>query len=104
MATANALTLYRGTDYLINCTVSPVVNISGWTIVFTLKSQQGGAVVITQAATIVSASAGTFSVTLSHAQLLIAPGTYSHDIHRTDTGSVNVLSIGSVIVLPEVLY
>ncbi len=104
MATANPITVYRGSDYSLAFTMTPLTSISGWTIVFTLKSQLGGgAVVISQAATIVSAAAGTFTVPLSKAQLTIAPGAYVHDVHRTDSGSSTVLSIGPVVVLPEVL-
>ncbi len=104
MATPNAITVYRGDDIVLAFTMNPVVNISGWTIVFTLKSQQGGGPVISQAATIVSAAAGTFSVALSHAQLTLPPATYNHDVHRTDSGSSTVLSIGPFVVQPEVLY
>ena len=104
MATQNPITIYRGDDVVLAFTMSPVVSISGWTIVFTLKSQLApGATVLSQAAAIVSAPAGTFTVTLSKAQLTLAPGAYVHDVHRTDSGSSTVLSIGPFVVLPEVL-
>lgn len=104
MAKIQNVECYKGEDILINDQMDPVVDVTGWTIVFTLKaSQTAGAALITQPAVIDSGPAGTFHVSLSQAQTLLPAGTYYYDIQRTDAGQHAVLTIGVFTILQEVL-
>lgn len=60
------------------------------------------AALLTVSGAVVSASLGTFSVTLTAAALTLAAGTYYYDVQRTDAASVAVLSIGAFVISQEV--
>jgi hypothetical protein len=95
---------FKGEALTLSFTMTPVTNITGWTITFTLKRAQTDPVAVkTQAAVIVSGPAGTFTVSLLKADTNIKPGTYYYDVQRTDGGSEAVLSIGTFTITQEVL-
>lgn len=105
MAVLQDITTYKAQATTLNFTMSPVTDITGWTIVFTLKQAiTDASAVLTLSATIVSAAAGTFKVVMTKAHLTKPPGVYVYDVQRTDSGSETVLSIGSFVILPSVLY
>jgi hypothetical protein len=114
------VTVYRGGREVLNFTMSPVVDISGWAIEFTAakrttKEQQNvltrlftssATKLITKSADIVSGAGGTFRVTLTADDTDIASGIYEYDIWRTDEDEELPLALGQFIVggvvrLPE---
>ena len=93
MATKNDIEpVFRGEDLTLNFTMSPTVDITGWTIQF-----YSGLLTIN--ATITSGTSGTFSVSITRAQTAAwTPGSKKFDIWRTDSGSSTVLAYGSIEV------
>lgn len=111
MSATNNLSCYKGEavvqpfTHVVQGTTTPV-DITGWTIVFTLKRRGWDTTaLLTIPAQIVSGPAGTYTVSLSHAQTNgLSPDTYAYDIQRTDPGSEVVMSIGTFTITQEVLY
>lgn len=103
MPAKNHLETYVGEAYAPTFTMAPVEDITGWTIVFTLRTVIGNPVLLSIAAAIVNAAAGKFRVTITAAQTdSLATGDYAYDVQRTDAGNETVLSIGTFTVLPDV--
>lgn len=93
-------TVYRGETYLLSFTVTPTTNITAWTIAWNLKTAlTDTAPLLTVAAFITSAPAGTFTVTLTAAQTAaLTMDTYIADCWRTDLGSEALLATGRLLV------
>ncbi len=104
MAQQANLSFYLGED--ITITDQPAgtpVNITGWSIQFTLRQQPSldSAPLVTKTVgsgvTITNASAGIFTVQLAAADTAgLAEGTYYYYIQRTDSGSATVLTAGQI--------
>jgi len=93
MATKNNIEIFRGEVVLLNFTMSPTVDITGWTIQFFCGE-------LTVNATIVSGGGGIFSVSLSRTNTAAwTPGTKRYDIWRTDSNSDVVLAYGAIEVM-----
>jgi hypothetical protein len=106
MATVNNISIYKGEAVQLNFTMSPLTDISTWTIAMTVRinASDTGFVYQNLAGTIDSGVAGTFHFLLAHADTNLASGTYAYDIQRTDSGSEAVLSIGILTISQEVYY
>lgn len=102
MATQQSISLYRGTEMTLNFTMSPVVDITGWTILFTIaKALNSPNKLLSRAATITDGPLGKYSVALDADDTInVKPGSYFFDTWRTDADEESVLSIGSFVVLP----
>jgi hypothetical protein len=101
MATLKDLTpFYRGETILLTYTMSPLTDITGWTLRLYVKAALSDtAVLLTVNGAITSAVAGTFSVTLTAAQTAaLATGIYSYDVWRIDAGQECALAVGKMIV------
>lgn len=100
MSQTQTITLFEGEDKTILFTPTPsAVNISGWTIRFYLKeSYEDLTPLLDKAASIVSASAGTFNVPLTKADLTRAPKTYKFEARRTNAGFETVLADGDFVI------
>lgn len=97
MAQTDSITVYRGEDRLIEVTMSPVTDITGWTLLLSVRGV-GGAL-FTKSGTITSAEDGTFTFTLADDDTAnLKPGYYTYDVWRTDSGSERVVAIGNFIV------
>ncbi len=94
------ITVYRGEDRTIGFAMSPVVDISGWTLLLTVEGDPETPKLISVAGVVVSASDGTFSVTLDDTTSGTdqSVGHYKYDVWRTDAGNERLLAIGSFIV------
>lgn len=92
--------IYTGEDVLLSFTMSPVVNISGWALLFTVKlNEMDAASIFSVAGTIVSGPAGTFTVSLTAANTtLLKTNQYVWDVWRTDVGSAVVIALGKLNV------
>lgn len=77
--------------------MTPLTDISGWTISFELKSQATDTTaLLTIAASLTTPTLGLFTVTVSAAQTLtLLAGQYVYDVWRTDTGFADALALGS---------
>lgn len=108
MASVANISFYKGEDVTLTVTMSPVTNITGWTLQFTLRKQYGDTTaLITKTTgagiTITDAANGVFQVTLASADTVnqeLRP--YVYDIQRTNAGNRTVLTIGNLTLLPEV--
>lgn len=97
---SNIGTIYKGEDVTLNFTMSPVVDISGWTLSFTIRDERlTGSALVTAAGSVTSGVDGTFSVALTAAQTTtLDPDEYAWDVWRTDSGSATVLALGDITV------
>lgn len=104
MAQLNDITTaYKGEAIRLAFTLTPLTDITGWTIVFTLKKlSTDPASILSVAASGMVNAAGTFNILLSKANSLLPAGDYAYDVQRTDVGSEAVLSIGKFTINQEV--
>lgn len=104
MAEQNNLHCYKGEAFTPTFTMSPVEDITGWTVVGTVKRHSSDAVaLLTISGSITDASGGVFIVSFTAANTTtLGPGTFAYDVWRTNAGSEAVLSIGILEVMPEV--
>lgn len=101
-AAAIALEGYQGEDKVFVGThrVSSggaVVDITGWTLLFTLKRKATDtATLLSIAGVLLSPTAGTYTVSLTAAQLAaLDVGDYHCDVWRTNAGAKTELAIGT---------
>ena len=91
MAGTDTIIVYRGEDVDLDFTMNPVVDISGWTIVFTVELPTP----ITVACSITDGPSGTFQATIADTNLdALRAGVYQYDAWRTDSGTERVLAEG----------
>ena len=92
-----SLQIYQGEDKVFSFTLSPVVDITGFTLSFDVKDATTQ--IITRVPAITSGPAGTFTVTLIDTNTdAIRTGIYTYDVWRTNTGFETVLAIGTFTV------
>lgn len=104
MATHNDLSWWKGEDILLSFTMAPTTDITGWTISLAVKpSLDAAASILTVAGSILSAAAGTYSISITAAQntTTLSSGSYVYAVTRTDSGSVAVLSEGAILIKPS---
>ena len=101
--TDQTITVYRGESVIQPFTMSPVEDITGWTLKFTVtKSPDKTAKILGPlAVTIDNAALGKFHVTLLEEQTNLRAGTYRWDVWRTDEGFEQVKAIGDLVVLGD---
>lgn len=107
MAVANDITFYKGEAVALVFTMTPTTDITGWTIVMTIRNNATDSVTLLSVTGVLTTPAsGIFTLSLTSAQTktTLGVGTFAYDIQRTDAASEAVLSIGSLFVTQEVLY
>jgi hypothetical protein len=103
MAITNKLECFRGEAFYPSFTLLTPEDITGWTLVMSIKEFLTDSVaLVTATGAPTDAANGVFAVLLTAAQTLLAPGDYHYDIWRTNAGSECVLSIGVLKIKPEV--
>lgn len=102
--TDQTITIYRGEAIRIPFTMSPVENITGWTLVFTVSkaTNRAAKVLGPLALTIDSGVLGTFHRDLTEEQTDLNPATYRWDVWRTDEGSEQIKATGPLELLGNV--
>jgi hypothetical protein len=101
LAKRNNIVFYKGEAVTLAFTLSPLADVTGWSIVLTVRAKAtSAATAIVSFATITNGPAGQFSFSLSENDTNIAPGIYAYDVSRTDTSAV--LSIGAFVITQEV--
>ena len=103
MSITSGLTFFRGEDITIDFTMTPPVDITGWTLSFKVAVSLGGAVQFTKTPTIVDGPRGKFRVTIASADTsALAVGRYVWDCRRTDSGAKATLADGALELRQEV--
>jgi hypothetical protein len=106
-----SLKAYKGEDYVLAGThkvssSGAVQDITGWTIKLTLRRQPSstGTPLLQVTGTVVSGTAGAYTVPLTSAQLdALDPGDYAADLWRTNSGAQTEMGIG-VFTLAQPVY
>lgn len=93
-AQAQKASWYQGDDVLMTFTMSPVVNISGWVILYSQKNRFGGTLESLHAATVTDGPNGIFTVLQPGSDTLNAAAFDGHvaEVRRTDSGAQTVLA------------
>lgn len=100
MSTTDNLSQYIGEDKVYSLTIydssGAAQNIAGWTLQFVVTDYRDGSTIFfTIVPIIVSASAGTITVTVLAADTSgLLPTEYSYYIWRTDAGYVTITTVG----------
>jgi hypothetical protein len=96
--TGQNFTCYRGQDLVITNTITGQ-NITGWTLAATFRNRTSG-VSLTVDGTVTNGAGGVCTVTLTDEQTgAFATGQYDWSLWRTDAGSENPLSVGTMTVV-----
>jgi len=108
MAEHENISMFRGEDKVLQVTLDPVVNITGWALTFTLRLTTGEATALIEKTVgagivITGGATGVFQVTLADTDTIgFQPGKYVFDCKRTDAGSETILVYGTLTLLAEV--
>ncbi len=100
--------MFRGEDKVLRVTLDPVLDISTWTLAFTLRlmAQSTEALIEKTSAsgiTLTDPTHGIFQVALADTDTAsLAPGKYAYDCKRMDAGAEAVLVYGTLTLLAEV--
>lgn len=104
MAITTDLQIYRGESRSLFFVVSPVTDITDWTLEFNLsRSKNSTTQVLTKSCTILDAPSGTFrcDLTSDETEALLV-GNYFWDVWRTDAGYHRVAGIGKFTIIANV--
>ena len=93
MAGTDTITIFRGEDAALVFTMAPVVDITGWTILFTIQDAS-----VSVAAAVTDGPAGEFTVSLTDDHTEQRAGTYQYDAWRTDPGVERCLAVGELVI------
>lgn len=98
------ISMFHGEARGLDFTMTPVEDITGWTIAFTVTRalQTADKLIGPVVATVVSGPDGTFTVDLASADTQLIPDTYGYDVWRTDPGGERLLAIGDFIITGQV--
>jgi hypothetical protein len=103
MSVTSHINFFRGEDVVINFTMTPVQDITGWTLTFKVADQLAGTIKITKTAAIVNGPAGQFSVSIANADTSsLAVGRYVWDVRRVDSGYKSTVADGYITLKQEV--
>ena len=94
---------YLGTHQTSATNTTPV-DITGWTIVLTVRRDTNGPVVLTKTATLLSPLLGTYQIVASATDTNLQPGVYPADLWRTDANSQRQIGYGTFTVGPSVQH
>jgi hypothetical protein len=110
MAVTSNIIIEEGEDVVLSfspSTAQGATNITGWTLVYTMADDHDDDTTkVTVSGAIVSAAAGTFTVTLTSAQTDLGgttePTKKVWDVRRTNSGFETCLAKGSLTINPGV--
>ena len=93
----------RGEDVTLNVNMTPPVDITGWTLTFTIMTTLAGSNVYTATPTIIDGPRGNMTVAINHANTNTATvGRYVWDIRREDSGAWTSIADGTLDLRQEV--
>ena len=94
------ITIYEKEDAVLTFTMAPVVNITGWTISFTVATDvTSSTALLTKTGAVTNGPSGIFTVTLTSTDTgttLAGDTTYNWCVRRTDSGNVTLLALGQL--------
>lgn len=94
---------YRGEAKVIRAVMDPVVDITDWSILFTLRPNIGSTVTLFSAsADVIDGPNGVFDIPLTASQTSQIAQAYAYDLWRTNGGQETMLSIGTFRILQRV--
>jgi len=106
MSITSHITFFRGEDITLNFQMTPPVDITGWTITFSIFTDlpsESGTSVFTATATIADGPRGKFTVGIPSANTASqSVGRYVWDCRREDSGNKATLADGYLILRQEV--
>ena len=103
MSITSNLSFFRGEDITVDFTMTPPLDITGWTLSLEVANNLGGTVQFTKSATIVDGPRGRFRVTIASADTAtLAVGRYVWDCRRTDAGNRATVADGGIDLRQEV--
>lgn len=103
MSVASNLSFFRGEDVVVDFQVSPMEDVTAWTVSFKVADTLGGTVQFTKSASIVDGPRGKFRVTIASADTAsLSAGRYTWDCRRTDSGARATLAHGELDLRREV--
>jgi len=83
-------------QFTITNAAGAVANITGWTLLWSLETAQGGTFTLSKAGVVTDGPNGVCTVTLLAAETsALVGGNYFHHLDRTDVGFEAVLSAGT---------
>jgi hypothetical protein len=103
MSIANHITFFRGEDITLNFQMTPVQDITGWTITLKVANTLAGTIEITKTASVTNGPAGQFTCSIANADTASLPvGRYVWDCRRVDSGYRSTLADGYITLRQEV--
>jgi len=103
MSIPSNFSFFRGEDVVLDFQLSPVEDITGWTLSLKVADTLGGSVQFTKSPTITDGPRGKFRTTIASADTAsLTAGRYTWDVRRTDSGSKATLAHGEINLLREV--
>ena len=104
MSISSKIEFFRGEDILLKFSMTPVEDITGWTLSFKVADTIGGTVQFTKTPTITDGPRGEFQVAIASADTsALTVGRYVWDVRRTDSGSKTTLADGWIDLRREVV-
>jgi hypothetical protein len=95
MSVQSDVAFFQGEDLTLNFQMTPAQDVTGWTLVSTVRDKLGGTVQFTPPVTITDAGRGRFKVVWPRASTsALAAGNYVWDVRRIDSGNNAVLAHG----------
>jgi hypothetical protein len=95
---------YIGTQHASGDPLAAVTDISGWTIVLTVRRQTSGQILLQKTASLLSPTVGTYQFVVNATETRHAVGAYPLDIWRTDPGSERQIGFGTWTISPVVKH
>lgn len=106
MSVTSHFTFFRGEDIILNFQMTPPVDVTGWSITFSIFTDlpsEGGTSFYAVSATIADGPRGKFTVAISSAATTgSAVGRYVWDCRREDSGNKATLADGYLILKQEI--
>lgn len=105
MAIKSDFSFYRGEDVTITFVLDPVRDITAWSLTFTILDLPLGTTILSKTVgsgiTLSAPTLGTCTITLSSSNTTQTAKGYVWEMKRTDSGSVTILGLGHVQILPR---
>lgn len=86
---------YVGTHYVSGLATATAADITGWTIVLTVRRTTTGQILLQKQASLLSPTMGTYQFVVNATETRHAIGAYPLDIWRTDPGSERQIGYGT---------
>lgn len=95
---------FKGEDKILQWTLDPVEDISGWTIKFAMATERNnGALLLEKACTVIDGPSGVYSVLIADTDTdNLESLVYFYETKRVDAGSEAILAFGQAELLQPV--